>query len=388
MSRLEFPARNEELFTAEKKVLTVLDDVTKDDFLKLTRPDEAGEVNQTRWKEDKEAIELQAEFERLARDTPCTQSSTQAQVPLWGVGSNVQSALKSLTQAFEWNQSWVTPVDALGHPFTAYGLRATSSCPPSHGTEEVQHCYEKMGCWDILCDACPPWAPGHPNEPPPARLVPGKYQHRGLFWWTAQQYSWYLTPGKDLSDRIEQEKKHLDWENNRPILALHVRHGDTCGDTFKHDRHCSGLDEYMQHALLMQKQFGYKSIYLATDDHNVVLETKNWPQFKWLLSNATNAQKFFAKDTSNFEDQVRDGKVDLVAESKEILQMMHVMSDADGLLGKMSSTIDMIVYPLSYGKKQCQVPLKTLDLPWRHDWGRASKDYSGRHFWQWKVEIW
>jgi len=71
---------------------------------------------------------------------------------------------------------------------------------------------------------------------------------------------------------------------------------------------------------------------------------------------------------------VKDGTVNLVKESREILQMMHVMADADGLVGKFSSTIDMIVYPLSFSMKHCAVPVVSLDLPWRHDWGRFAWD--------------
>merc|ERR1719253_184661 len=103
------------------------------------------------------------------------------------------------------------------------------------------------------------------------------------------------------------EKEHLDWENHHPILAMHVRHGDACPkkESRRHDRTCTDMSGYMQEALLLQKRFGYRAIYLATDDSTTVEAAKQYPQFKWLMSNATNAQKVFAADTSPFEDQVR-----------------------------------------------------------------------------------
>jgi len=98
--------------------------------------------------------------------------------------------------------------------------------------------------------------------------------------------TWLWRPNKRLQMKIEEKKKRLglDLEENQPVLALHVRHGDSCLATeeMRMGRTCSPLSDYMEPALRMINNYGYKSIYLMTDDPKVIQETKEYPQVKWI----------------------------------------------------------------------------------------------------------
>merc|ERR1719326_2480950 len=95
-----------------------------------------------------------------------------------------------------------TPVDPLGRPLTHYGMMPTSDCPAN-----------------IYMDT---FEEGIIHEQSFADMIPERYQAKGTFWWTAQQYAMLLRPNATLKRHLESLKMHLKWEAKRPILGLHV----------------------------------------------------------------------------------------------------------------------------------------------------------------------
>eukprot|EP00481_Brizalina_sp_1-RS-2013_P003030 TRINITY_DN817_c0_g1_i1.p1 TRINITY_DN817_c0_g1~~TRINITY_DN817_c0_g1_i1.p1 ORF type:complete len:104 (+),score=16.56 TRINITY_DN817_c0_g1_i1:67-378(+) len=58
---------------------------------------------------------------------------------------------------------------------------------------------------------------------------------------------------------------------NEGIIGVHIRHGDVCSQNYsKWIRKCNTLDEYMIYIQKMNKLYGYKNVYIATDDEEII----------------------------------------------------------------------------------------------------------------------
>eukprot|EP00928_Gymnodinium_smaydae_P071018 TRINITY_DN5470_c0_g5_i1.p1 TRINITY_DN5470_c0_g5~~TRINITY_DN5470_c0_g5_i1.p1 ORF type:complete len:464 (+),score=89.37 TRINITY_DN5470_c0_g5_i1:279-1670(+) len=217
-------------------------------------------------------------------------------------------------------------------------------------------------------------------------VVPQEFRHLGLFWWTAQQLRWLLRPAPQgqLDRLLAAERARLQWESQRPILALHVRHGDSCTpyQQFKTRRRCEGLDVYVR-AIESIRGYGYRSIYLATDDPSVVEEAKKRlaGNFTLLLGPPSQAQ-----DRSRGEQQsvVFDditGRIDLGREYREVLLDILLLADADGFVGKFTSNIFRLAYALNFGLRRCAAPYVSLDSFWCNAFGEpGGRTLDGRTF--------
>jgi len=284
-----------------------------------------------------------------------------------GVGSSLSSMLKPFTQAV---------ID--GVPFAAEAPRHLSA--------------EAVGLRPLVED-CALAAPGRPGPKCKKQVnpschawhwkavdkhlrVPDEYKERGLFWWTAQQFAWLLRPGERLAAQVASLKAALQWEAHRPILGMHVRHGDSCmqGEGSRTGRKCESLAVYMRGARQMQ-QYGFRSVYLATDDAAVLEEARrDYPDITWLIGQPTSSQSRNANGGSNhrFEQMAFESgekNMDLVREFQEVLSDIFMLADTDGFVGKFTSNMDRIAYALNYGQRGCAAPFVSLDAYWCSDYG-------------------
>jgi hypothetical protein len=84
--------------------------------------------------------------------------------------------------------------------------------------------------------------------------IPLPWRRKGHFWYTSQLLHYMLgRPNKHFRNTIETAKlSNGFYEAPRPMLALHVRRGDSC-DTYQQDskkRRCDDLAYYMNQAVL------------------------------------------------------------------------------------------------------------------------------------------
>jgi hypothetical protein len=80
---------------------------------------------------------------------------------------------------------------------------------------------------------------------------------RGSFWWVSQLMAYIFNITPKLRELVEKTKKEIGFHG--PIMAMQIRHGDSC--VVRPD--CKGLAEYMKHARVMKKKCG--SFYLHGD---------------------------------------------------------------------------------------------------------------------------
>jgi len=301
---------------------------------------------------DPQAAELRARFEREARN--CShQRHGGPSLPDLGVGSSLSFALRPFTRAYVHRMALQTPVTSGGTPITRYGLKPLDECL---GAPSYSHPLEKK-----------------------AEHVPPEFADQGLFWWTSQQFAWLLRPDDAFREHLAELKGSFGWEQSRPILGLHIRHGDSCNP---HQevvglRKCQGLEAYMPAIRKLAGTYGYKAIYLATDDAEVMRRAPaDFPEFQWMLSPSRRAQNRSAELNQH---ENRSGSVNMAAEYRDVLTDLFMLADADGFVGKFTSNVDRIAYSLGFGRRGCAVPMESLDSLWCSSWGnRVGRSLSSR----------
>lgn len=310
----------------------------------------------------------------LDKSAKCEVSTQPNTMPNYGVGSSLAATFNHFTHAWVEEQKlpqsptihWGKP-----HGMEDFGMKAFhSECEPKQKValeeEEVTSGRRRKG----------------------ASLgvqVPTEYEDKGLFWWTSQEANFMFRPHDEFKQEIDALKRNLSWEANRPILGMHVRHGDSClaKEAKRTARKCDGLDVYMKEAKKMKEKYGYKSIFLATDDVEVVEATKDYPEFKWLYRPelATMAKnhlnsKWETQDIAFDDKEVlslgfdRDDKpIDFAQVAQDYMKDVLMMGDADGLVGKFTSNVARLAVTASYGQKKCLYPFISMDAYWCNAFG-------------------
>ena len=127
------------------------------------------------------------------------------------------------------------------------------------------------------------------NESPrQAQVIPAAFERRGWFWWTAQLLRVMLRPAPALEKEVAAALQSTGLGaalRIGPVLGMHIRHGDACLDSerVRMARTCSPLAEYVQQARPLMQSLGAAIIYLATDSEQAIEDTRNFPEFQWLL---------------------------------------------------------------------------------------------------------
>ena len=353
------------------------------------------------------ANELRMHIE--AQSATCAAGKKRFVTPQYGVGAKLTAMLKPWTAAFGGSDTlshFATPFAPEGGDISRWGLMPL-------------HPHEGKGCG---ADAVNPSAHGPPlmdgmtQEEDMLELVPAEYRSEGLFWWVAQSWSWLLRPDPDLRAEIDTLKASLQWERYRPILAIHLRGGDSCLDGSNKGnggawRKCSPLSEYLAEAKYLMKRYTFNAIFLATDVDSVIAEARAitasnelgipilTPPLRASTANLRGAANVISGVTSvngtkllssatlrnidrRYEDTVMMGLVDPTLDTREVLRDIHLLAEADAFIGKYSSNVDRIAIALSYGKKQCAIPYVSFDSPWctNFGWGIGRNLENGKSF--------
>jgi len=208
--------------------------------------------------------------------------------------------------------------------------------------------------------------------------VPAEWRRMGFFRYASELFRFMLREPSDYFRGVmERAKLDAGWGGGgsveRPLLSMHVRHGDTC---IRHlgaetARKCDPLSKYMKRAVLpMDKKYGIKSIFVATDDENVTKEgPQRWPQFQWLFVKTQDRGQ--VKAARRWEENMAMGLFDPFNEAQEVLIDLLLMAEGDAFVGKFTSNIDRLAYSLLATRVQGLAPFYSLDgSAWCADWGQ------------------
>ena len=229
---------------------------------------------------------------------------TQFQAWEWGFGSLVNSLVKPMQAAFKAGRTLVSPnlwiysdtdrTDGFTEMF-----QPLSSCeaPVTIMNAQSMNCESadtSGGHWrlapcaftDLRDDGL------HTDESYTkhgAEVLPAKYRERGLFWWVSQLLAYVTRPSDTFAAKLAARKKKLGFDEHGPLLGLHVRLGDSCNDIKRKARKCNTLEDYMPYVRKMVAAYGFKAVFLATDNAAVIADTAKYPEMTWLY-NAPNHQ--------------------------------------------------------------------------------------------------
>ena len=156
-------------------------------------------------------------------------------------------------------------------------------------------------------------------------------------------------------------------------IAMHVRHGDSCGATVHHlKRVCHPLSAYVKRAREMIKKYGKRQIFIATDDPHIITATKDFPDLEFKFQ-TMGREKY---DTTALLDGRADMRTSVV--SDELFRDMYGMASCDYFVGQMTSNIDRIVLEMIAQRKGHYVPYVSLDAPWCDQTGHFK--YQGKKY--------
>lgn len=213
--------------------------------------------------------------------------------------------------------------------------------------------------------------------------IPPSFRQLGWYRWTITVLYHLLRPKAILQQAIDNAMRDIGLANHlsmhRPILGLHVRHGDAClrKELRRMARTCTSLEDYMHYTAPLARAHGISTIYLATDSKKVLADTKKFPEFSFLH---LPAPRYVAKSSSqaklwdtlvaeralseavheNFEDAWR-ATIDAM-----LLSKCHMF------VGKFTSTFFRTAYALHSAECNCLAPFISLDSPWCFDYGERA----------------
>lgn len=122
-----------------------------------------------------------------------------------------------------------------------------------------------------------------------SRARPAEWRHRGAFWWHAELLAYVARPSSLLTRHVERVRMRLAarWRENALalhgddetglVIGLHVRHGEVCSaaaasSTMRH-RRCDDLGSYVEELHQLQKRYGIRRVFIATDSDRIVAQT-------------------------------------------------------------------------------------------------------------------
>ena len=215
----------------------------------------------------------------------------------------------------------------------------------------------------------------------------GTIPSRGWFWWSSTLLSYLTRPSERLRIEVDAAINSTGlgdaMSKGELILGMHVRHGDSCGkDAQRTGRFCEPLSVYMGAVKQLSRDMKHPSrvatIYLATDSEEVMKDTRNYLEYKWLVldearrySSQLNpkAMKWDAVIKRNREKAQAGGESNpnMKLASLTIIDVL-LLSKCDLFVGKFSSNLFRTAYELHSAECDCAAPFVSLDHPWCFDW--------------------
>ena len=188
-----------------------------------------------------------------------------------------------------------------------------------------------------------------------------RWLRRGRFWLMSQVIKFLTTPNDRLKARLDRERLSMG-DVERPILGLHVRKGDACGDRGE----CRDLKDYMPTVNQMIERYGYKTVFLATPDPTVIDAIKSFPNVTFKFVRTTNTTMLMKRlRYRKIDDAIAAGVVDAGNEFEAAMVSNYLLSESDGFVGGFSSNAARVAYSmLAAGPTGCLKPFHSFDINW------------------------
>eukprot|EP01103_Thecamoeba_quadrilineata_P006037 TRINITY_DN15774_c0_g1_i1.p1 TRINITY_DN15774_c0_g1~~TRINITY_DN15774_c0_g1_i1.p1 ORF type:complete len:404 (+),score=61.62 TRINITY_DN15774_c0_g1_i1:32-1243(+) len=181
-------------------------------------------------------------------------------------------------------------------------------------------------------------------------------------WYRGNLLMFALKPHYSILQKMREAKKTLDFPPPRQIIALHIRGGDSCHVA---ERVCYRLKDYMKTVQRYRELYGVSTIYLSTDSEQAIIDTKNFPEFKFVYLDVD--RKHY--DVKVFvEDRREEGQLNQKYEVELSMTDIWLMSECGYFLGTFSSNFGRLAFELMVAKINYVPPYASLDIGWCTHW--------------------
>ncbi|KAI1300703.1 hypothetical protein EDD11_006035 [Mortierella claussenii] len=187
----------------------------------------------------------------------------------------------------------------------------------------------------------------------PFKMMLPKYKRRGYFWWRSMLTFYAIRPNAHLRKLI----RGIGTKMTTPscISIIHMQHTDNSTEA----EDLIDFSDSMDHAERYRAKTGVSTVYVMTDDPDVIESTKDYPDFQFHYMNVERSNKGWTTDMQNGvsrDMQERDFAIDLFTAA----QCQH-------LIVRYSSPVGRLVAEMAYAMRNQEPDAVSLDLHWIMD---------------------
>lgn len=229
-----------------------------------------------------------------------------------------------------------------------------------------------IGCVFVNKFDCPGRQVGPSGISEPQNFVaPEEFKGAGSFWWRSHLLSFIMHPRDELVARLRATQRMLGWPRNKPVIAVHVRHGDWCTDVYQMNLHhgtlqpCHPFSVYLEAVRKIRDKYGVDTAYLSTNDEKVVAEAQEVTDIKFLSVDFDRSQ--FASRWG-LEQMMMHGTVDRKTVAESALIDLLMLGQCDYMVGGFKSQFARVSFALMTARLGEVRPYVSVDNPWfAHD---------------------
>ena len=222
--------------------------------------------------------------------------------------------------------------------------------------------------------------------------IPSDLQHKGIFWWRLASVSvlWRIRADIWQELAVDAVKQRIGFQH--PIIAMHVRRGDSCHTSLRRNR-CRSLLANLHGVEVMAARYGTSRVFLATDSPAVKEELESLAPHLTFVSidsfNRSSLEASIMHCSNKHPDKTDDGLTledgctgnDAWLEHRlgrgyvqqrelalATLLDLTLMSHADYFVGHFASNLSRLAYLLAVAHHRRMIPYWSVDGPWCYHW--------------------
>ena len=191
-----------------------------------------------------------------------------------------------------------------------------------------------------------------------------------------------------FEDALRTSGLHEARQRGQPVVALHVRHGDSCSsiEARRTARNCEPLSVYINaiERLANASAVQLSTIFLATDDPAVLNMTASYPQYTWLRQPGSTELVHLLNPGNRFLDTVIQQNSMKQSRLHNNMQLAWsttldamLLASCDLFVGKFTSSLFRLSYELHAAECDCAAPFISLDSPWCYGWMEMVTPHGG-----------
>jgi len=334
-----------------------------------------GNTKTAQWEED--GMRLKQHFAMLQEN--CSKTFYRVGTPSYGVSSSIKHTIALAWRHwlagnpvyFDRDKKWIwSPKSPTASNYPPVLKRVNDDCVMDHKANLNEDLY--VG-WDE-----------RPGQDDRVFLA----QHKDKY--DSAHGNWYRTKYGDLlfsavlaqyfmqpdAASMQSIKKGMeDISTPQPCIAMHMRHGDSCGKPDGYPdgslRKCPTFKDYMDKARKMQSLYGVSNIFLATDEPVTDAMVEYASSLNFTLSYQNIDRSVYNKDHGRkgiptVEHQAVHGHLGshLGRLAQEVYIDVYASLQCDMFIGPQHSTMDMLIYETAVGTKGYYPPFISTDDPW------------------------